>query len=60
MERLEVCVALTKEERVRFMQRADEHTRKLIALLECKNDLTKQEKSEIENVELSSGVLYRV
>ncbi|CAI6344904.1 unnamed protein product [Macrosiphum euphorbiae] len=59
-ERLEVCVALTKEERVRFMQRADEHTCKLIALLECKNDLTKQEKSEIVNFELSSGVLYRV
>lgn len=59
-ERLEVCVVLTKEERVRFMQRADEHTRKLIALLECKYDLTKQEKSEIENFELSSGVLYRI
>ncbi|KAF0702834.1 Uncharacterized protein FWK35_00039000, partial [Aphis craccivora] len=59
-ERLEVCVALTKEERVRFMQRADEHSRKLIALLEYNNELTKQEKSEIENFELSSGVLYRV
>lgn len=51
---------MTKEERVQFMQRADEHTRKLITLLECKNVLTKQEKSEIENFELSSGVLYRV
>ncbi|KAL4097394.1 hypothetical protein QTP88_022182 [Uroleucon formosanum] len=60
MERLELCVALTKEERVRFMQQADEHLRKLIALLECKNDLTKQENSEIENFELLSGVLYRV
>jgi len=40
-ERLEVCVALTKEERVRFMQQADEHLRKLIALLNYKNDLTK-------------------
>jgi len=59
-ERLEVCVALTKEERVRFMQRADEHSCKLIALLEYNNELTKQEKSEIENFELSSGVLYRV
>lgn len=59
-ERLEVCVALTKEERVRFMQQADEHTRKLIAVLENRNKLTKQELSEIENFELTSGILYRL
>jgi len=50
-ERLEVCIALTKEEHVRFMQQADKHSRKLIALLESGNTLTRQEKSEIENFE---------
>jgi len=59
-ERLEVCVALTKEERVRFMQQVDEHSRKLIALLESKDNLTKQETSLVEDFELSSGVLYRL
>jgi len=58
-ERLEVCVALTKEERVRFMQQADEQSRRLIELLEVNRKLTKQEKNEVENYELSSGVLYR-
>jgi len=40
-ERLEVYVALTKEERVRFMQQVDENSRKLIRLLECDGKLTK-------------------
>lgn len=58
-ERLEVCVALTKEERVRFMQQVDENSRKLIMLLECDGKLTKSEQNEIKDYELSSGVLYR-
>jgi len=59
-ERLEVCIAMTKERRVRFMQQADEHSRKLIALLESGNTLTRQEMSESENFELKKGVLFRV
>lgn len=58
-EWLEVFIALIKEERVRFMQQA-EHSRKLIGLLENKDKLSKQEKSEINGFELFSRILYRL
>lgn len=40
------------------MQQTDEHSHKLIELLESNGKLTEQEKNEIENYELSPGVLY--
>jgi len=41
------------------MHQADEQSRRLIELLEVNGKLTKQEKNEVENYELSSGVLCR-
>lgn len=49
-ERLEVCVALSKEERVRVMQQGDERSRKLMELLEENRKLTEREKNEVADL----------
>lgn len=59
-ERLEVFTALTTVDRVRFMQQADDQTRKIIRLLESPDERTRGEEAEVNSYELHDGVLYRV
>jgi len=58
--RLEVFIALSTTDQVRFMQQADEHTRKVIKLLESPDKRTKGEESEVCHYELYDGVLYHI
>lgn len=57
--RLDVFVAMTAVEKVRFMQQGDAATVNLINLLNTAKTLIKHEKSLAEPYELHDGVLYR-
>lgn len=58
-ERLDVFVAMTIVEKVRFMQQGDAASANLISLMKTTKTLTKHEKSLTEPYELYDGVLYR-
>jgi len=59
-DRLDAFVAMSTADRVKFMQQADEQTRKWIQLLRDPDHLTRQERSEVHGFELENGLLYRI
>jgi len=59
-KRLDVFVALSPTDRVRFMQQSDEKTKILINLLQMNAKLTIAEKGLVRDYELTDGVLYRL
>ncbi|CAI6349623.1 unnamed protein product [Macrosiphum euphorbiae] len=58
-KRLDVFVAMTVVDKVRFMQQGDAASANLINLMKTTRKLTKHEKSLTEPYELHDGVLYR-
>ncbi|CAI6376192.1 unnamed protein product [Macrosiphum euphorbiae] len=59
-KRLDVLVALSPTDRVRFMQQSDEKTKLLINLLQTDTELTVAEKGMVKDYQLTGGVLYRL
>jgi len=57
--RLDVLIALTPTEKVRFMQRGDPLTRDTIQLVLATRALTDHEKRIVQHFEVHDGVLYR-
>ncbi|CAI6358281.1 unnamed protein product [Macrosiphum euphorbiae] len=57
--RLDVFVAMTAIERVRFMQQGDDATKDLIQLVLATRPLTEHEERTVERYELHDGVLHR-
>ncbi|KAL4096411.1 hypothetical protein QTP88_021373 [Uroleucon formosanum] len=60
LKRLDVFVALSPTDRVRFMQQSDEKTKLLINLLQTDTKLTVAEKGLVRDYQLTDGVLYRL
>lgn len=58
-KRMEVFVALSVGDRVRFMQQADIQTKNLIQLLQTPELCTRQEMGTMVDYELEGGLLYR-
>ncbi|KAL4123301.1 hypothetical protein QTP88_015499 [Uroleucon formosanum] len=59
-KRLDVFVALSPTDRVRFMQQSDEKTKLLINLLQTDTKLTVAEKGLVRDYQLTDGVSYRL
>jgi len=59
-KRLDVFVALSPTDRVRFMQQSDENTKLLINLLQTDTKLTVAEERLVRDYQLTDGVLYRL
>jgi len=59
-KRLDVFVALSPTDRVRFMQQSDEKTKLLIGLLQMDTKLTTAEEEKVLDYQLTNGVLYRL